>query len=335
MSLRKNIEEISLYRSELMTFAALGIFVMHVICEKMFSLGSALDRLLVMYGSTGVDVFLFVSGMGCFCSLKKDSSHPVAWIKRRILKVYIPYLMITLCFLTILPVHSLEVLLLKISGLYFWFLGNDGTWFVSFIILMYLISPLLYNLLNRKTESASCLTFGGILLLSILLIGVFAKIFPAYYALVGIGVTRIPSFITGMWLGYLVVYNKQFKLKYILLFGILAVIEFLANFPDSSFMSLLFKSCRSFVIMYLELWLFSWGAKHFTKCIKIIKKKCISKITLEFYLIHLLAISVFRAYPVKWNDWYTLPFFAVSLLLSFIVKSIAEVIYKKAINDRF
>ena len=166
------------------------------------------------------------------------------------------------------------------------------------------------------------------LLISIVAILVFELLFPAYFELVGIGLSRIPSFIVGMWLGYLIKHNKKLDIKYILLFTALAVVELVSDFPDESFACLILKSCRSFVIMYVELWLFNWGRKALKK-VKFPEKNIFSKITLEFYLIHILIMNAARVYQWNWKDYYTVAFFLLTLLLSFGIKRITEHIYTK------
>lgn len=68
-----DITAFSEYRSILMVSAALSIFLMHIICCGIYSFGSALDKMLVLWGSSGVDIFLILSGMGIYCSL--DNAH--------------------------------------------------------------------------------------------------------------------------------------------------------------------------------------------------------------------------------------------------------------------
>ena len=68
-----DITAFSEYRSILMVSAALSIFLMHIICSGIYTFGSALDKMIVLWGSSGVDIFLFLSGMGIYCSL--DNSH--------------------------------------------------------------------------------------------------------------------------------------------------------------------------------------------------------------------------------------------------------------------
>lgn len=68
-----DITAFSEYRSVLMVSAALSIFLMHIICCGIYTFGSVLDKMLVIWGSSGVDIFLILSGMGIYCSL--DNSH--------------------------------------------------------------------------------------------------------------------------------------------------------------------------------------------------------------------------------------------------------------------
>lgn len=65
---KKSIHAISQYRSELLGIATLMIILTHSIA--VISFPSMINKILA-YGSTGVDVFLFLSGIGLYYSVKK------------------------------------------------------------------------------------------------------------------------------------------------------------------------------------------------------------------------------------------------------------------------
>ena len=81
---------LSKHRDELMGYAAISIFLMHVVCANLFSWG-VVDKLFVLWGSSGVDIFLLLSGLGISCSLKKininDRYELFEWIKKRFLEL--------------------------------------------------------------------------------------------------------------------------------------------------------------------------------------------------------------------------------------------------------
>ncbi len=108
-----------------------------------------IPRKLLVFGNIGVDVFLFLSGMGCWFSLTKSPGY-FTWLKRRFFRIFIPYTIILL----ILRIFSLWVnhvpwgeWLLYFSTVRFW-THHVGMWYVALLVLLYPLAPLLYRTLN-------------------------------------------------------------------------------------------------------------------------------------------------------------------------------------------
>lgn len=143
--------------------------------------------------NVGVQIFLFISG---FLFGKKKIINNNEFYKKRLTKIFIPYLIV----LTIMLV--LDILLLKnsysikkIIGCYIGFgaFGNSipilsHTWFVSYIILCYMIVPILQSILNKKTFKNNFILF----LLIIFLIQILQ-----IYKIINIEASWINNFIFG------------------------------------------------------------------------------------------------------------------------------------------
>lgn len=141
------IQMLSTYRNLLMGLAAIGVFVMHFIVQGVLALPSPIKKIetvLLLWGSSGVDVFCLLSGFGLFYSLEKNPKLS-QYYKKRVIRVYIPFLLITIPGYLFFLKISIKKCLIKWTTLYLWVSGNDGTWFVSFIIVMYLLSPIIYK----------------------------------------------------------------------------------------------------------------------------------------------------------------------------------------------
>ena len=141
------IQMLSTYRNLLMGLAAIGVFVMHFIVQGVLAFPSPLKKIetvLLLWGSSGVDVFCLLSGFGLFYSLEKNPKLS-QYYKKRVIRVYIPFLLITIPGYLFFLKISIKKCLIKWTTLYLWVSGNDGTWFVSFIIVMYLLSPSIYK----------------------------------------------------------------------------------------------------------------------------------------------------------------------------------------------
>ena len=141
------IQMLSTYRNLLMGLAAIGVFVMHFIVQGVLAFPSPLKKIetvLLLWGSSGVDVFCLLSGFGLFYSLEKNPKLS-QYYKKRVIRVYIPFLLITIPGYLFFLKISIKKCLIKWTTLYLWVSENDGTWFVSFIIVMYLLSPIIYK----------------------------------------------------------------------------------------------------------------------------------------------------------------------------------------------
>lgn len=199
------IQMLSTYRNLLMGLAAIGVFVMHFIVQGVLAFPSPLKKIetvLLLWGSSGVDVFCLLSGFGLFYSLEKNPKLS-QYYKKRVIRVYIPFLLITIPGYLFFLKISIKKSLIKWTTLYLWVSGNDGTWFVSFIIVMYLLSPIIYKFYKssstKKLIVKHCI---AVALMWILLWG-GERAFPALIAQVGIALYRIPIFFTGMLLAAL------------------------------------------------------------------------------------------------------------------------------------
>ena len=156
---------LSKYRTQLMGVAALFIILCHAPQYGVDIQG--VPRKLLVLGNVGVDIFLFLSGMGCWFSLTKSQVY-FSWLKRRFLRIFIPYTIVLL----ILRILSLGVdhvrwgeWLLYFSTLRFW-THHDGMWYVALLVLLYPLAPLLYRALNLSKNRAAI----AIILIALILI---------------------------------------------------------------------------------------------------------------------------------------------------------------------
>lgn len=100
------------------------------------------------YGHWGVDVFLFLSGMGLVNSLNKYSLK--VFYLRRFFRLFPSCILCgTIRLFLILLLGSFSVLLKEKLNYSLWTLASMDLWFIHTIIILYAISPFLYWLLNK------------------------------------------------------------------------------------------------------------------------------------------------------------------------------------------
>ena len=147
-----NANSISQYRKTLMGISTLMILICHSNIHKV-ALPASLS-LLFNYGNLGVDIFLFLSGMGIWYSLDswKDDDKPlIKWYSKRYRRILIPYTLLAVPFLFFKGIEEDETIL-SLVGEYttinYWITGTS-LWFLALLFILYLIAPLLQTLLDR------------------------------------------------------------------------------------------------------------------------------------------------------------------------------------------
>lgn len=183
---------LSKYRAHLMGIATILIIICHMPAhgvEMPVAVSTALG-----YGGLGCDMFLFLSGMGMWYSLRKYNGNISNWIMKRLLRVLIPYLLFSIpCFtaLALIGNWTLITYILRLSTLSYWIEGW-GLWFLSLILVLYLLSPVIDILLATEKKWSW-------LILLILVTWVFSwiEISSSVVRNIQFCVGRVPSFLLG------------------------------------------------------------------------------------------------------------------------------------------
>lgn len=130
---------------------------------------------IISFGGTGVHLFVLLSGFGLFLSAKYKSLTYLAFLLKRLNKIYIPYILVVLfsAFLSLfLPVYQNS--LYALSGHIFLFkmfdesiIGSYGypLWFISLIIQLYIVFYILkwmLKLLGAWKFILTCLLLSGL-----------------------------------------------------------------------------------------------------------------------------------------------------------------------------
>lgn len=274
------------YRNVWLGLAMIWIFWYH----SLIVIPSDWLTLLKKFGYAGVDICLFASGAGCYFSLKKDPD-PYNFLKRRFKRliptwwVFLVFWVIYRNFFVDFPVQAIIGNALFVQD--YTFLGNSFNWYLSGLLLLYLLCPYLKGVVeNTKSIPKQMLVLIGLLILSVP--------FWNCRALVII-VSRIPIFYLGMLFGKNCEEGKQFTLKHILISLALVIL-------GSALMLFFYYKYKSYLWGYGLYWypfiLIVPGFCMLTSCLmEFIKKwrigKCIisllsliGKNSFEIYLIH-------------------------------------------------
>lgn len=158
-----------------------------------------------------IEIFLFVSGLGIYYSLKGDSNTRSFYRKRllRIMPLYIPIVLIFGIRYGFTP----QDYVLNISTLAFWLNTWLFNWYVPSIVFLYLLSPWYMKIFNKHPIAAT---------ISAIIIGsVLTFLVPKYLLIV---FSRIPIFVIGIYTGKLCYEKKTLNTWAILALFVLCIV---------------------------------------------------------------------------------------------------------------
>ncbi len=157
-------------------------------------------------GNCGVDLFLFLSGLGlvyAWSRVKEQSAHPLRdfW-RRRFSRVLPAYLAVSLLYYGLIGTEGIHDWMGKIFlyGFFSPVLDGGRYWYFAILFALYLLFPLIF----RATEKWGLPGTLGMIALSVgatMMIRAFAP--SAYFGDTEIMFTRIPVFILGVYFGLL------------------------------------------------------------------------------------------------------------------------------------
>lgn len=191
-------------------------------------------------GNIGVDMFLFLSGIGLYYSYSKLSDINNSWkefYKRRFWRI-VPATMICLIpwftYLNFLKPVSFARYLMDISSLSFWWDGNNRGRYIAMIIITYLLYPFLYHTIdpvNTKKNFVAFSLWGGVF---VLLSYIIKWNVPEYYQKIELALSRFPVFFFGCFIAPEIKQERKvgFTLKW-LFYGITAFLIYMTySFPQ-------------------------------------------------------------------------------------------------------
>ncbi len=212
-------QQTSKYRTAIMGMSILCIMLFHQYFTSIFPF-----NVFHNFGYWGVDVFLFLSGMGLVHSLETYSIR--TFYKRRFMRI-IPECIIcgSIKYVIFLLLGS-SVLILK-EGMHIgiWSMASLDLWFIHTIIILYILSPLLYILLKKNP------IITGVCIILISLINDLTwrqQVGFAWFSPLGVTawtIERLPVFALGMHLAIKKKFErKEFMFSVICLLGAISLI---------------------------------------------------------------------------------------------------------------
>lgn len=195
------------YRSAAMGFAALWILFFHEGAVRFYSyevFGKlyVLENFIKRTGFCGVDIFLFLSGIGLVHAMNRSPKLP-AFYYRRLRRILVPYIVMGLLWGRWRGWTAMD-LFKRFTCISFYTESIYAIlWFIPMILTFYLIFPLYYKLLSR---AASPTVFTGCVLTVWMLFTMYLR--GSLRGDLFVFTNRIPIFVIGILMGWLSTHQK-------------------------------------------------------------------------------------------------------------------------------
>ena len=213
------LKEVIKYRKIWMGFAILWVIFFHFGYKPPDPLAA-----LQSSGYSGVDIFFFASGIGCYLSYSRDKN-AAAFIKRRFIRImptYFVFIVIWCTYKVITDGMDFTTVLGNIFCVQD-LTGKDGSfnWYFGAMWIFYLLTPYFVAIADKIKKPAGCVLF-------CLLLVLFSFPFWNVKALIII-VTRMPVYFLGMYLAKRSQESDdKISLKFMLIATVLSIISMAA-----------------------------------------------------------------------------------------------------------
>lgn len=208
--------------------------------------------------------------------------------------------------------------LFKISTLSFWFTGEFTVWYISFLLIMYMVYPVVYQL--RKQSFAKygfLLLAAGVLVLEACMI----RLCPEVFLNIEVAITRIIVFLLGSYIAPWIDERRNIKpgtvILWIFVFVIMRIARIFFISPENLYCNVFVRISN----LFLTLSIVTVGGLIVDCCPELIKKflSWFGEKSLEIYLAHMFGINVFYASPLSRGGNCVWIYFLVILPVSILI----------------
>lgn len=292
---------LSKYRNELYGISILWIILFHGLEFKNFSLFRELSgfKEIIEHGNIGVEIFLFMSGICLYYSMKKESNI-FKFYKKRLKKILIPFLLIDglyWFYSCVILDYNILTFIKNITFYSFWFEGMKTVWFIALIIPLYIFYPLLFKYILNNNEINRLIYIVLLCAVVYVICSVLKYIDPKCFEMIEIALTRIPVFLLGSYCGILAYEEKKIS-STIKLFTFFIIIISVAYF-NYHFIGLIksFRIPYLFIGISLSIWI--------CICLDAIANIKLNgflsiwgELSLELYLVHMILKKILISTPL-------------------------------------
>ena len=321
----------SKYREAIMGLAVLGILVFHFTedCKTEGVRFYGWVRIYYTYvRSSGVDIFVMVSGLGLYYSMKKSPERSLKdYYRHRFVRILVPYCIVAV------PALIWRDLIFEGQTLLYWFSdltfltffreGRLWFWFIPLIGFCYLISPYIIRLFEDDTDDTSAqMRLLTVFNFTMVVALIFSVQIPKLHNRLNIAWMRIFPFVLGVYFGRAAYSKKRISFSSMCLFGCSLLLLPLAKYEESILWRCALAAANGF-LYFLFILILEFAPVGITKLpIAILNR--IGHYTLEIYLTHTMVRGVFvmTRHPCCWLRYEAL-MLVLSGTLTLLLKSIS------------
>ena len=333
---KKDWSILSTYRNEIFGLSIIGIIILHYFQNILKSDATGLPKIIStayfdIIGSTGVEIFLFLSGMGLYFSMTKDSN-VLKFYGRRLKRLLLAYTLWGGTFWVIRDMvllnYDFERVLYDFFFLSFWRDGVSSVWFIAFIIVLYLVYPIIHRCFRSDNSYRTAILW--ILILSSVACTSWCIVYaPNVYANIKLALYRVPIFLIGAYYGKKIHEKANFSIgdTLLILLGLVANLLFIINKSvyKISFMRYIdveyIKCIYSISLVVIMAWTLSYFKKGFFNRFLI----ATGALSLELYMTHVNIRNIMTVMGFKLNElWLYTTCVLLSIACSIVISNICK-----------
>lgn len=222
-------EYLSKYRNVLMGLQIILIIIFHFTADAYNARDSRLIYLFWKYiRSSGVDMFLLLSGIGLYFSWKRKPEAKAFYIKR-FTRILIPYFIVSVpAWLWLDIFYEYKGWMVFVQDIFFITFFSEGTrwfWYILMASFCYWIFPYVFTIVDTAADRISARMRILLLCVTSTVILTLLQLYNNdLYKCVSIAVTRIPAFLIGVMIGKAVYEKRRMPMSRVCIMAVLAVI---------------------------------------------------------------------------------------------------------------
>lgn len=338
-------EYLSKYRNVLMGLQIILIIIFHFTEDAYSVRDSHLIYLFYKYiRSSGVDMFLLLSGIGLYFSWKRKPEAKVFYIKR-FTRILIPYFIIAVPAWIWLDIfYEYKGWTVFVQDLFFITFFTEGTrwfWYILIASFCYWIFPYVYTVVETTADRISAQMRVLLLCVTSTVIVMLLQLYSnELYKYMSIAVTRIPAFLIGVLIGKAVYEKRKVTVSRVCLMAVLAVvIAWPFQMVSSKIIGVYSRAFLNYVLSLVFVLILAYlsGRKSMIANklhgITVTVFSWFGKYTLELYLIHVMVRKVMKNIGLPtYRLSNEVLLIIISIILSLIVNKLAEYIQKRIIG---